>query len=81
VPNKTFLDARNIIFPDIAFLESDVVSLAKIGWEDVLNKYKFQFVLVDKKYVVPEFIEKISNSKDWKVLSSRKYYFLAERVE
>ena len=81
VPNKTFLDARNIIFPDIAFLESDVVSLAKVGWEDVLKKYQFQFVLVDKKYVVPEFIEKISNSKDWKVLSSRKNYFLAERVE
>lgn len=81
VPNKTFLDARNIIFSDSAFEEGETVSHAKDGWEDILKKYSFKYLLLDRQHVDPSLIEKIQTSKNWKVLSSRKFYFLAERVE
>ena len=81
VPNKTFLDARNIIFSDSAFEEGETVSHAKDGWEDILKKYSFKYLLLDRQHVDPSLIVKIHASKNWKVLSSRKFYFLAERVE
>jgi hypothetical protein len=79
VPNKIFVDARNIIYSNQAQEEYDIVVNAKYGWEQVLDKYKFGFVLLDKRFVTPALLNELYKSKKWKLLSNRKNFFLVER--
>jgi hypothetical protein len=79
VPNKIFVDARNIIYSHQSQAEYDIVVNAKNGWDQILDKYKFEFVLLDKRYVTPKLIEELSQSRKWKQMSSRRNFFLVQR--
>ncbi|MBC7539587.1 MAG: hypothetical protein H7281_12255 [Bacteriovorax sp.] len=80
LPNKIFIDARNIIFSDDAFRELHTVFSVGNDWKKILNKYQFGFILLVKSNDSKKIIIEIEKSLEWKVVSSRVNYFLAERI-
>ncbi|MDD4973046.1 MAG: hypothetical protein PHY93_01780 [Bacteriovorax sp.] len=78
--NKIFIDARNIIFSEDAFRELHTVFVVGGDWKKILNKYQFGFVLLVKSNETKRLISEIEKSIEWKVVSSRVNYFLAQKI-
>lgn len=49
LPNKIFIDSRNILYTDASFAEFLLVREARPGWDMVLKKYGARFALVNKR--------------------------------
>ena len=79
LPNKTFIDARNIIFSEDSFSELKLIFAVDKHWKSILDKYKFDFILLIKTDESKRLIDAIIKSGEWKVLSSRVNYFLAQK--
>lgn len=78
-PNKIFLDARNIIFENESYNTYFVVADAEPDWENVLNKYKIKYLLLDKK-LRANLIEKVNATERWKNVKEDEYAVLFVRL-
>ncbi|MCP4911669.1 MAG: hypothetical protein GY909_01010 [Oligoflexia bacterium] len=78
LPNKIFIDTRNIIYAEKQFKEYKDVMLAKDNWQEILQQYNVEWLLVgaDRKPI----IEAISLQSSWKVIFRDKNYFLAKKL-
>ena len=71
LPNKIFIDTRNIIYPEESFKTFLTVQAAQPGWEQILDKYGARFVLINKKQEA-RLAKALSSSKSWKRLAENK---------
>lgn len=81
LPNKVFIDARNIIFSEQSFNELRSVFSVSSNWKEVLAKYQFEFILLIKTNESKKLIKEIEKSSEWQVRSSRVNYFLAQKTK
>jgi hypothetical protein len=77
LPNKTFMDTRNIIFSDEAYKEYAKVMRADQGWEKVLDKYDIKLVAMSLKR--NRIRASLASSVEWEIIYADKDYFLAKR--
>jgi hypothetical protein len=80
VPNKIFIDARNIIYSKDQFQEYENASQAKVGWEGYLNRYRACFAVLDKS-VNTSLISAIRLEKDWRFVLEENGNVLFERID
>tara|TARA_R110002072_G_scaffold64203_2_gene159293 strand:- start:138887 stop:140293 length:1407 start_codon:yes stop_codon:yes gene_type:complete len=78
VPNKIFMDTRNIIYSEEQFEEYKEIMLAGPKMKSLLDKYDIQWILVgsSRKNIVT-IIEK---SPKWKVIQKDEHFFLAQKI-
>jgi hypothetical protein len=79
LPNKIFLDFRNIIYSDEDF--DTYLSALKAGphWEDLLNRYQACFAVVDKKYS-KDLVTALQGDKAWRRIGDESGYAAFERL-
>lgn len=79
LPNKIFVDARNIIFNQHAFEELLLVVNHKPQWQQILSDHQIEFLFLKKNTDSTALIEVIKKSPQWEILSDRLNYFLARK--
>ena len=77
LPNKIFMDSRNIIFPDDAYKNYALVMRGEDGWEKVLDKYEIKLVAMSLKR--NRIRASLASSPHWEIIYADKDYFLARR--
>lgn len=76
--NKIFFDARNIIFPEKSFVDfRDVISGQK-DWEDILQSYSIDLLLLTKADAV-QLEKRLDEKSAWKILVNEPRYTLIGR--
>ena len=76
--NPILVDARNIIYSQEDYIEFAKVLEGEDSWVAGTNKYKFEFILLDKK-IRQNLIEKINFSGDWKLALENEDTILFQR--
>lgn len=78
LPNKVFMDTRNIIYSDDQFEEYKDVMLGKDNWQEILQKYNVGWVLVGAQR--KPIIQAIGFQSSWKIIFEDENYFLAKKL-
>ena len=77
LPNKIFMDSRNIIFSDDAYKNYALVMRGEDGWEKVLDKYDIKLVAMSLKR--NRIRASLASSPHWEIIYADSDYFLARR--
>jgi hypothetical protein len=78
LPNKIFVDSRNIIYSDEDFKNYVDALKAKPNWESYLSTHHACFAVLDKEYS-SELIAALQSNKGWHSLGEENGYAVFER--
>lgn len=76
--NPILVDARNIIYHQQDYIEYAKVLEGEDSWIDGVNKYRFEFILLDKK-IRQNLIKKIKASDEWELALENANTILFQR--
>jgi hypothetical protein len=62
-----FMDGRIEIFPDEVWSEYSSVTVGRTGWQDILDRYRVDYLLLDASYhATTGLLPQVERSKEWK---------------
>jgi hypothetical protein len=79
LPNKIYLDFRNIIYSDQDFKTYVEALAARPHWEEFLDQYHACFAIVDKEFS-PDLVTALNNNKSWRPMGEENGYAAYERL-